>query len=330
MEQQNPLSSAGPVDMTVADSDSDSERADVASSNADDSDGEEFGGEGFDAETPDIELYNIEGLEGSDGEGFDVEGSEGEAFGSDDFEVGISDVECYHVEDSDVEDSTPRLQTFNLFPKLPIEIRCMIWRATFPGPQLHVWSNVDGACCERIGLLHLRIPIALSVNKESRTEALNSYKKLEEGEQRCKCYRNRLPYVFFNKETDTLRTEPTMSVNGRLGEFCTVHFAKPSRDILSQVQYLEIEEFAPQPFRPIPHGNLKDFRTLKELTFIPVFFVWDEDDLTGDNAQAFINVYRDFFTKLATEDPTRTIPKIAIAEPEREAKCEWYYEDAEE
>jgi 2EXR family len=69
-------------------------------------------------------------------------------------------------------------QTFTLFPKLPIEIRGMIWRATFR-PRRHVWSYEDGldTCCKRVGLTHP--PIALFVNKESREKALKSYKRLE-------------------------------------------------------------------------------------------------------------------------------------------------------
>jgi 2EXR family len=305
------MSSTEPADIIVLGSSI--ERSDAAGSDAEESK------DGFKAGIPDIELYRVE----------ISDGSEVERLRDANFDTGISDIYIYHIENSgaegsdiegsDVEgsdtgssDYTSYMQTFELFPKLPIETCCMIWRASFLAPQRHVWSNLDTACCERIGLLCP--PIALSICKESWTEALRCYERLDGGRQRCNHYECRTPYVFFNKGTDTLRTETTMSINGRLAEFCEDHFEKPCRDVLGQVRYLEIEEFAfdPHDAHFIPNGNLKNFRALKELTFIPVFWIWVEAALTGANAQAFITGYRDFSAKLAAEDPTRTIPKLLL------------------
>lgn len=163
-------------------------------------------------------------------------------------------------------------RTFELFPKPPIEIRRMIWRATFR-PRRHVWSYEDGTatCCRRLGLTHP--PVTLFVNKESREESLKCYKKLEEGPQRCPGYARRSPFVFFNMDLDTLRTETRAST-----DFAADHFKTPG-EVLGQIQYLELEEWAFQPHRGLQHDfshlprtNLKHFKALKQLTFIPIWF----------------------------------------------------------
>jgi hypothetical protein len=226
---------------------------------------------------------------------------------------------------------TAKPKTFTLFPKLPIEIRRMIWRATFR-PRRHVWSYEDGAgpCCKRLGLTHP--PIALFVNKESREEALQCYEKLDEGANRCGGYARRTPYVFFNMKLDTLRIEKYPCTQ----DFCKDHFEKPYEEIVGQIQYLEMEEWAFKAdmrqyhdFENLLKGNLKDFKALKQLTFIPTMFpLWMEEDLEGENGRNFVNDYKIFFEKLAAEDPTRTIPKITIGKSSEGAKsmCKWLYE----
>jgi len=172
-------------------------------------------------------------------------------------------------------------------------------------------------------------PIALFINKESREEALKCYVKLDEGGRRCSGYIRRTPYVFFNMELDTLRTETFMVHGNQLGEFCTDHFEKPHRDILGQIQYLEIEEWAfDSDHHSLIHADaIKAFKKLKELKFIPIFGMWDEGELTVENGQKFINCYKDLFAKLAVEDPSRTIPEIVIAEFEGLGPmCKWYYQ----
>ncbi|KAE9370354.1 hypothetical protein N431DRAFT_468415 [Stipitochalara longipes BDJ] len=65
--------------------------------------------------------------------------------------------------------------TFKLFPKLPVELRQIIWRYSLPGPRVvavFCWSNVEHAFCKSTS----PIPTALHVNKEARSVALQSYK----------------------------------------------------------------------------------------------------------------------------------------------------------
>ena len=156
----------------------------------------------------DIKCSNVEGCDGasSDAGGYGVGGSDGECV-----DIGGYDADGSEAEGSNTESSTSNLQTFELFPRLPIEIRYMIWHVTFPSPQRHVWCDLDGACCKLLGIF--RHPIALYINRESGTEALRSYEKLEEGQQRCRHYKRRTTFVFFNKESDTFRMKDMVLLN---------------------------------------------------------------------------------------------------------------------
>jgi hypothetical protein len=63
--------------------------------------------------------------------------------------------------------------TFTLFRKLPVELRRMIWRRCLPDSRIVeiMWDEMTGFCRSPCPL-----PIALSVNKESREVALGFYK----------------------------------------------------------------------------------------------------------------------------------------------------------
>lgn len=70
---------------------------------------------------------------------------------------------------------------FTLFPKLPLEIRCMIWRYTFPGPRLVSLVEIIPkgwtlAAAHALNTAYdIKLPIALQINMESRQETLRSY-----------------------------------------------------------------------------------------------------------------------------------------------------------
>jgi hypothetical protein len=68
-------------------------------------------------------------------------------------------------------------RAFTLFPKLPLEIRLMIWVMTFK--KQHVDIDLDLSCDDQINLGRQIprpvFPVALHVNHESRTETLRHY-----------------------------------------------------------------------------------------------------------------------------------------------------------
>jgi hypothetical protein len=76
---------------------------------------------------------------------------------------------------------------FTLFPKLPIELRLMIWQAAFPRVQpfnLNVLDNYRESSHWLDGKMHIKewntqhntpLPITLQVSQESRVETLKHY-----------------------------------------------------------------------------------------------------------------------------------------------------------
>ncbi|KAH7342504.1 hypothetical protein BKA65DRAFT_504233 [Rhexocercosporidium sp. MPI-PUGE-AT-0058] len=80
-----------------------------------------------------------------------------------------------------------RFNTFTLFPKLPLELRHLIWKSTFPRPYcvdmmtypalVKVSPTISLGAVKNImnRAARERFPIALSINQESRTEALQYY-----------------------------------------------------------------------------------------------------------------------------------------------------------
>ncbi|ESZ98451.1 hypothetical protein SBOR_1113 [Sclerotinia borealis F-4128] len=67
--------------------------------------------------------------------------------------------------------STTTETTFHPFPRLSPQLRCKIWRASFPGPRLILVSIEEGNLVSNASL-----PISLQVCQESRYETLRFYK----------------------------------------------------------------------------------------------------------------------------------------------------------
>jgi hypothetical protein len=95
--------------------------------------------------------------------------------------------------DPDQELSIQQLSEFTLFPKLPIEIRLMIWRFTFRKAVSHyIQRHTDDSWLK----FPADSPISSSVNRESRQETLRYYHVLEEAE----AYGDQRFRTFWNKE----------------------------------------------------------------------------------------------------------------------------------
>ncbi|KAH7310018.1 hypothetical protein BKA65DRAFT_485235 [Rhexocercosporidium sp. MPI-PUGE-AT-0058] len=82
--------------------------------------------------------------------------------------------------DPDQDLSIQTLSSFTLFPKLPLELRCMIYRRMFPGARRFVMyeyrpDSVD--LCEICINLPL-LPITFHLNQEARQETLRHYQVL--------------------------------------------------------------------------------------------------------------------------------------------------------
>ena len=86
-------------------------------------------------------------------------------------------------------------QSFTLFPRLPLELRRLIWRHSLPGPRIiyiYCWAPLCDSCCA--------MPTALHVNREARGIALERYKArfgLSSAPESP-------PEIYFNSEIDTI------------------------------------------------------------------------------------------------------------------------------
>ena len=89
--------------------------------------------------------------------------------------------------------------TFTLFPKLPIELRRMIWKQSLPGPRqgfVYCESLRESPFC----VSPCRIPTALHVTREARSFALETYK----ARFAISLAGERPAQIHFNSENDTL------------------------------------------------------------------------------------------------------------------------------
>jgi 2EXR family len=87
-----------------------------------------------------------------------------------------------------------RLSEFTLFPKLPLEMRLMIWKHSLPGPRLMevFYEDTTGVCKSTCSL-----PIPLHANREARDVALESY-------ELCFGTKKAPPMIYFNTDIDQL------------------------------------------------------------------------------------------------------------------------------
>lgn len=123
--------------------------------------------------------------------------------------------------------------TFTFFPKLPPELRRMIWRHFLPGTRLvELFRN------ENTGVYRssCQIPYALSVSKESRDIALNSY-------ELCFGTAQEPPRIYFDMDVDELYLgigNLEIPEDGLLQSQLLVHHLNPPD--YSRLQYLHLDD----------------------------------------------------------------------------------------
>jgi hypothetical protein len=110
--------------------------------------------------------------------------------------------------------------SFTLFLELPLELRQMIWRKTFPRIT-HYWSYYH----DSHWWSHLTPPIASCINQESRMETLRQYTILEHRmEYNYDTVLHPPKYTFWNPSKDTIKTHMHELLGPGLAHFFTVHF----------------------------------------------------------------------------------------------------------
>lgn len=161
------------------------------------------------------------------------------------------------------------LSSFTLFPKLPPEIRSMIWQATFPRNK-HFWWFHPGK--PEQALAKIQPPISSRINCESRKETLQHYQVL-----RRRNFQGRpskwYPFVFFNKDRDVIRSASIVLCQDIVFQFWQEHFLGDHLNFIGSVATIEMthgpwHQRVEQRFHDKDMEGLKTFTGLKQLRII--------------------------------------------------------------
>lgn len=214
-----------------------------------------------------------------------------------------------------VDGSTPGAELLESFPKLPIEIRHMIWWATFAERRLHVWLPNTGKCCSSIA--RSKPPMALFINHESRAIALNFFDRLELVDV-SKCPNPMSArYIFLKLTYDVFRISLP-----KFYELFTSHFKSPYYPFVGKIRHLEVE---------VPRGIMRSSSdtiiwnyslkfphpmSLQDLLLIPrpITYRDRQSDFqrTDETDAAFIQKQKRLFEIRADMHPGSTIPKVSM------------------
>jgi hypothetical protein len=220
--------------------------------------------------------------------------------------------------------------TFHLFPKLPDEVKLMIWRRTFPR-RTHVLFGGPpyGKSCVRVRHTPPS-PISSRVNFESRQETLRHYKVLQTG--RCACNKHRPEFLFWNGETDRLRGLEHRYKNYNLPYLWNSHFNHSLTDFSTSVRILELTVDSFNPALKVLKLEMEfcngaefwRFNGLKELRILDSgdrmtvglrasgWIMPDKVRLGGPAGTAFIKFHENFFREHAAKHPECATPKVSI------------------
>jgi len=152
------------------------------------------------------------------------------------------------------------LQTFTLFPKLPVELRLRIWAFALPGP------TVVKILTEYFGIINIDYsqPILLEVNHESREVVLKSYtplfRSLPKKELSGKAGLQPIPEypIYFNPSIDTLSFR-----TNRISTTCAFHGVTEELKLVDNVQFV-LEDGLAADLHQLPYALLR-FRRLKTI-----------------------------------------------------------------
>jgi 2EXR family len=223
------------------------------------------------------------------------------------------------------------LHTFHEFRNLPVEIRLLIWRRTFP--RTRYMRQIPGAKSTHhiCTLQYPPAPVSSLVNNESRSETLKEYQILTHSEladARARMERRRLLFeggVLWNRSTDVLQAR-WLSI-----AFCEVHhlmmgdmFVREGKDFLRNLEIIEltVTDWAPDFFSselcpPLTEQNgiwIEDMTGLSELRLIPKTRRNSppHQQFNNERAKQCIENLDKSFRSLAAKNPNQTIPRIVI------------------
>jgi hypothetical protein len=228
----------------------------------------------------------------------------------------LLDVFHFELPDANQEMFYQYPSTFHPFPKIPLEIRIMIWRETFPRSR-HTWAFRLGnmSCCDI--LQYPLPPITACINQESRSETLRKYQVLNAGLIPCHSYSNkglliRPQTTFWNEDRDFLCIYWSWLFSSSLIYFWHSHFINDFQSFHNSVRTLELRlYFWVARIDDSEDSHLKLFTGLREIRLIDPC---TEDDTpnTGKVGGRYVGFCEKVFQDLARKDPEVSIPNIVI------------------
>jgi len=239
-----------------------------------------------------------------------------------------------HVQDGLMRTDTSILEKFELFPKLPIELRLRIWKfdrsprtITLQHRQDFMRSIRDGRDLDKVKSVLTQTkatmnPASLFVNQESRLEALKHYKAYIFGG----CGRT----IFFAPRLYWLQIHPNVrTITDQMASFA--YASKSNKSIASDCQFLI---FSHSPWHTLPSlaysGIFKNARSLMEkfrnLSAVVIEMsikdetreAWWKNDQVHDPhfRQKVIAYFTAVFQAQHERDPRCKVPKVIFDIPE--------------
>ena len=159
-----------------------------------------------------------------------------------------------------MEDST--FSAFKLFPKLPLELRLMVWKLSLPEGRVIKFSTIRALSANKHLIVDQKLPTPLlHVNQESRLEALQAY-ELFAGR-----WRGDPIYVNFKKDTLKFRLVDQFALlcgirHGARG-LAEEHTDTDVLSFLRKVHHIEFGEDS------LGYGYLRDMASLESIKIVP-------------------------------------------------------------
>ena len=234
--------------------------------------------------------------------------------------------------------------TFHPFPRLPPELRHMIWLSALPGPR-GIWtfaSANDHPAQARFP----KPPVTSSINQESRIETLKHYQILEEvriikkfdicGSELVSPGSGCNGSILWNKDKDFVRGDwDTLwySTEG-MTTFLSRYLLETKINFFSCITTLELKmQFWDSHFLPLSKGKetpvrrrnwLEDLVMLTEIRLINDTRRaeggddWLQAKFSKINVKKCIDKLTAYFNGLAAMHPKRKVPRIVLYEPSAE------------
>jgi hypothetical protein len=214
------------------------------------------------------------------------------------------------------------LDAFHLFLKLPIEMRLMIWRETFPRTRI-LW-NFHGSD-RKLRIQYPKAPVSFFINRESHLETLKNYRILRFSNQNSFVIEGNQSsgYVFWNYDRDIVRSNwCSLFLSKFYFMFKRNIFFDQGLIFLRGIQTLELTVdswnacwFSPEPHLVDGHtGWLETLVTLSELRLISKTnrLTAPEDAFSEVKAQECIGLLTKYLKDLVAKDPARRVPRVLL------------------